>query len=515
MSDIDPRTAVPVVMTACSEADVWVHALNKRQLVQQEHESLTRTAWQNAAELYHLQAGFLLISYMASCLWPLVFQALMEKLEGRRLSDQEVVQLLKSKHLMTAQKGTGQSAVDVSNYCEWNFTAAKTIVAKLQSDQVISDIVNKQELLKGSDSCFNSLVKLEKLAQRPSCLASRRFIFQLIDDLLCHGVIRDEDLSKKDMIGGSNNPGSIHLYEFKWRCLSYILDIMCVQAKLKDADRILLKEHLRDPVATRANTMENVSWQGSLTKASQEALTFIHDVVFLKQHDNILKQGMKPNSHPEILNEMDTIVEAWSRVVNLRENELAEEKAGLQALEGKAEEDEEEGGAEGQTPDRLLKLARQTPNTLPKHSPQYWRAVANQTVRMYVEFVTEPTSAANVTAMVEKLQLPTPETGKNCTLVHLDTSLLGESVGPGSQENLRKVWKPDEALIHKLLGSTLVGLGAQQDKNGKRNCPGEGVLAAVFDPLGILPKAFLKDSTSQPARLCFNEEFFFKTTNLK
>lgn len=51
-----PRTAVPVLMIAVPEGDVWVHALNKRQLVQQEHESLSRTAWQNAAELYHLQA---------------------------------------------------------------------------------------------------------------------------------------------------------------------------------------------------------------------------------------------------------------------------------------------------------------------------------------------------------------------------------------------------------------------------------------------------------------------------
>lgn len=195
-------------MTACSEADVWVHALNKRQLVQQEHESLTRTAWQNAAELYHLQARFEtddFLCHLVAC------QALMEKLEGRKLSDQEVVQLLKNKHLMTAQKGTGHSAVDASNYCEWNFTAAKTIVTKLQSDQVITEIVNKQENLKGPDSCFNSLVKLENLAQRPSCLASRRFIFQLIADLLCHGVIRDDDLSKKDMIGSANNPGAIHL----------------------------------------------------------------------------------------------------------------------------------------------------------------------------------------------------------------------------------------------------------------------------------------------------------------
>jgi len=47
---------LPVVMVEVPESDVWVHALNRRQLVQQEHESLTRTAWQNAAELYHLQA---------------------------------------------------------------------------------------------------------------------------------------------------------------------------------------------------------------------------------------------------------------------------------------------------------------------------------------------------------------------------------------------------------------------------------------------------------------------------
>jgi len=46
-------------MTVCPEGDVWIHALNKRQLIQQEHESLTRTAWQNAAELFHLQACFL------------------------------------------------------------------------------------------------------------------------------------------------------------------------------------------------------------------------------------------------------------------------------------------------------------------------------------------------------------------------------------------------------------------------------------------------------------------------
>lgn len=81
----------------------------------------------------------------------------MEKLENRKLKEEEVVQLLKAKHLQTAQKGTGDSSVDVSNYCEWNFKAAKSIVAKLQSDQVITEIVLRHEAMKGSESCFNSL----------------------------------------------------------------------------------------------------------------------------------------------------------------------------------------------------------------------------------------------------------------------------------------------------------------------------------------------------------------------
>ena len=86
----------------------------------------------------------------------------MEKLENRKLPEAEVVQLLKAKHLMTAQKGTGQSATDVSNYVEWNFVAAKSIFSKLHADKTIADIVTKHEVLKGSDSPFNSLVKLEK-----------------------------------------------------------------------------------------------------------------------------------------------------------------------------------------------------------------------------------------------------------------------------------------------------------------------------------------------------------------
>lgn len=437
---------------------------------------------------------------------------MMEKLEGRKLHEGEVVQLLKSKHLQTAMKGAGDSSVDVSNYSEWNFKAARTIVAKLHSDEVITEIVMRQEAAKGSESCFNSMSKLEKLAQRPSCLASRRFIFQLFDDLLCHGLLPHDEVSKDKIVGSGSNPGLIHLFEFKWRALSYILDIMAVQAKLKDEDRTLLKERMRDPPSARANTQDNVSWQGALAKSSLEALTFLHELVFLKKYDNVMKQAMKPNSHPEILNEMETIQEAWKEVISGRENELAEEKAALQALEGAKSEDNSE--VEENCPEHLLKQARKTPNSLPQNSPMYWKAVANQTVRMYCNIVVEAASSASVVATVEKGELPVGEVGKACVLVHLDTSLLGEGLGPGAQDGLRKVWRPDEAVVNKLLGSALLGLGAQADKHGKCNAPGEAVVAAVVDPLNVWQKTWLKDSCSQTVWLCFNEARVNNTASL-
>lgn len=335
-------------------------------------------------------------------------------------------------------------------------------------------------------------------------MASRRFVFQLLDDLLCHGLLKHDQVSKNDVVGSNTNPGLIHLYEFKWRALSYALDIMAVQAKIKDDDRVVLKERLSDPAATRSNTQDNVGWQGSLAKSSLEALTFVHELVFLKKYDNVLRQAIKPNSHPEILAEMDTVQEAWKQVVATRENELAEEKAALQTLAENSDDDT--ASVDGMAcPDRQLKMARQTPNTLPENSPAYWKAVANQTVRMYADIGIEGNSSATVVNMVEKAGLPAGEVGKSVILVHLDTSLLGESTGPHAQDGLRKVWRPDEAVIHKLLGSALVGLGAQQDKNGKRNLPAEAVLAAVVDPLNVVPKGFLKDSCSQCVWLCFNE----------
>ena len=148
----------------------------------------------------------------------------------------------------------------------------------------------------------------------------------------------------------------------------------------------------------------SVSWQAALSKSCLEALTYVQDVVFLKTYDNLIKQAMKPNSHPEILSEIETLQEAWKQICNLRENELAEEKAALKSMEDKSEEEAEDDPAT-QGHESLLKMVRKTPNMLPQGLPQYWKPVANQTVRMYVTFVQESNTPAMQITALEQLNL--------------------------------------------------------------------------------------------------------------
>lgn len=442
---------------------------------------------------------------------------MLEKMEGRKLKETEVVQLLKAKHLQTAQRGCGETGTDVSVYTEWNLQAATQIYTKLHSDPVICEVVAKREACSGSDSCFNSLVKLEKLAQKPSCSASRRWIFQWMDDMLSHGMLRDEDLTKKEIHGGSGSLGLVALGEFKWKAMSYVMDIMSVQAKIREADRVMIKSKMSDPWEQRSNTESNLGWQGTLTKSSLELVTFLQELLYNKVFDAVLRQAIKPSSHPEILQELESVQDAWKHVCSMRANELAEEKALVAKTEGSDEDDEEDASLNaGADTEQLLKMARKQPNTLAHGSEAYWRSVANSTVRMYCSFAAEGDKSA-IMNVVGGAQLEMGEVGKSALLVHLDTSLLGESQGPGQQERLRRNWKPDDVLLQKLLGSTLMALGSQADKKGLVTTPPEGVLVMLLDPLNVANKATLKDSSNHTVWLCFQEavgcEGWFCMTN--
>ena len=310
---------------------------------------------------------------------------------------------------------------------------------QLGSDEEILAVIRVLESKYGLDSCLNSLVKLEKLATKPSGKAVRRWIFQMILDHLEHGLAANDDVSKKALIGDKHIVGFVVLFEWKMKLLSFICDTLMLQAKISDTNREAIKSKCRDCPSMRQACDESLQWQASMSRSGQKALRFLQDVVFLKTFDDLLKGVCKAaNTNPDVLMELDSVNERWQQVLSMRQNELAQDQAAMATGNSEAEESHDE--------DAALTEARKAPNTLKQGSPSYWRAVANKSVRMYLTFVTEGRNDSQLQLHVSQWQAATglePEIGKKTIMVHLDTALLGESSGPHCEAELRgKRWKP-------------------------------------------------------------------------
>ena len=371
---------------------------------------------------------------------------MLESSEGRRLTDAETAALVKSYPITTAKTNANAAG---GLFTEWNFTVAGHVMRQLGSDPEVLAVLRKLEEKFRLDSCLNSLAKLEKLATKPSGKAARRWICQMLLDHIEHGLSENEDMSKKALFGDKHSCGLVQLWEFKMKLLNFICDNLMLQAKLPDSDRELVKTKCGDVMSMREVTDKNVQWQAGMCRSSQDALTFLQDVVYFKTFDNLLKQVCKggAGTNPETMMDVDSIAERWQQVVAMRKNEIAEQQVQQQKLEEGM--DSEDNGSDDEA---LLRQARKAPNTLTEGSPMYWRAVANKCVRMYLTFCTEGKTDTQLQLQVSQWQTATglqPEVGKKTMLVHLDTSLLGESSGPHCQPDLRgKRWKPATWLHH-------------------------------------------------------------------
>ena len=359
-----------------------------------------------------------------------------EASEGRKIQDHEVVSRLKAYPIQTAKTGANGGSM----FTEWNFTAAAHVVNKLANDNEIVQVVQTLESMYRLDSCLNSLVKLEKLATKPTGKEARRWIFACLLDHLQHGLVENEQVSRSWLCGDKHATGMIVLLEWKKKMLDY-MDTLMLEAKLSPDDRRVIKSQLKDPKSFREACEERVQWQAELNRSGQECVRFVQDVVYLRTFDNLLKGAIKTvNTAPETLLEIESIAERWQHVKDTRQNEIVQETA----TDNADAEVEEQGGDEGD--DGFLALAHKQPHLLEHKSPLYWRSVANKNVRMYLTFVTEGKTDQNLVQQVEQSPIAsmTPELGKTSVLVHLDTSLLGEGPGPDCQNGLRhKKWKVD------------------------------------------------------------------------
>ena len=241
--------SVPLAFVVLPDAqnDTWVYAWNARNIITQEFERLSRTAFQLSTEIALMKKR-------------------LEKDAGRTMSPSEVVQHLKLQGLKKASCDDELTGNFVSSAC--------TIHAKFSTPLLIDPILSLEETY-GAKSCLNSMTKLHILATKP-LPACREFVVQGLFDWVSRGLIPNEEVTKSTVLGTSNACGLVQLFQLKKQCLDFWCSSMMARAKIVEADREILQRVLSNHESYRKEMLgEAVAWQGLLTRSSLDCLQFM------------------------------------------------------------------------------------------------------------------------------------------------------------------------------------------------------------------------------------------------
>ena len=148
-----------------------------------------------------------------------------------------------------------------------------------------------------------------------------------------------------------------------------------------------------------------------LQKSGIMAFELVSELVYGKQHDHTVRQAAKQGA-VEALMEHENVKELWSQVQSQLANEAAERLALQKGQNAEAESE----------PEEEVVLIRKNPQSFALHSPSYWRAVANASVRTYVSVMPEPKTTDGVAQAISQCNLKSirGNLGESCILQHLD-----------------------------------------------------------------------------------------------
>ena len=180
-----------------------MQAFNRRQAMQQEHESLSRTAVQFSMEIAAMKN-------------------IAEAQSGTKLSPATLSQELMRLGLLpviTGSKGSGpgNDEEEGSSGClSPNFITAALHCHKwiLSSPECI-ELLMQLEAQYGTRSPFHKMSTLVCLATKPSSAKSRHWILTAIADWIGHGLLKCSDVTKSALAGDKHHVGLLALHEFK------------------------------------------------------------------------------------------------------------------------------------------------------------------------------------------------------------------------------------------------------------------------------------------------------------
>ena len=124
-------------------------------------------------------------------------------------------------------------------------------------------------------------------------------------------------------------------------------------------------------------------------------------------------------------------------------------------------------------------IVKADPSKYAEHGPQYWTALAAQTVKTYIKLIVEPGSEASVASALSAAEACKTKgvEQKNSVLLLLDVDLLAEAA---SRPTARKPVIPD-GLIQRLLRGSMQGRGSQRNASDECTVPAAGDVYFITD----------------------------------
>ncbi len=238
------------------DGQVFITSCNLRQQLMQEHESMRRTAYQLTHEA-------------------MAWKASLEQLAGKKLTAADVATAYTS--------AGGKSANNSEPITASTIAAAQQIYDKIACEPSLVKVIMKVEEAFGTQSCLNSIAKLQVIA-RASDRKTRQWVLEGLQDLVLSAAsestpMANEDITKNFLAGDRYHTGLVRLLEYKQKVLGHWLDVELPKHGFMEKDRQLIREHMADHQTYRAMVAlgGNWSWIGQMKPSSIDALRLLED----------------------------------------------------------------------------------------------------------------------------------------------------------------------------------------------------------------------------------------------
>jgi hypothetical protein len=244
--------SVPVYIDVIPREDQlqW-EAFNARQLILQEHWTMSRTAAQQCYEVIAVQSS-------------------LQKDLGRQPTKKEI----SDKFRKNAKLATGRQ----EDFSENFIVQALIVYEKVLSIPKLAAIIMEQEKRDGQKALWNHMGKLSVLALKTADHDERKWAMDALEDMQVSGGYSSDDLSKNLLQGDRSHVGVIQLLTFKYKVLARWVGYWFTAVGLRAEDVAVLQERTRlhtSCLAAAGAADADQSWLGRLKPSAVAAFRLL------------------------------------------------------------------------------------------------------------------------------------------------------------------------------------------------------------------------------------------------